>query len=125
MVKAATWEQRKIQCLRTIDKVDRLGLDAVTKLLMEPMPDGPDLDAGQAFCIGAFLEAGTGGPICDRFLAIDGLERTDLGDGTTAWDRLIALPQNPDQTWRDGGRPENIAWAIDDLIALARQAAAQ
>jgi hypothetical protein len=39
-----------------------------------------------------------------------------FSDGTTGLDRLMAMPTNADQTWRDGGRPENIAWAIDDIL---------
>jgi hypothetical protein len=39
-----------------------------------------------------------------------------LGDGTTMWDRLLAMTPNDDETWERGGRPKNIAWALDDML---------
>jgi hypothetical protein len=38
-----------------------------------------------------------------------------FSDGTTGLDRFMAMPANADQTWSDGGRPENVGWAMDDI----------
>jgi len=53
--------------------------------------------------------------IKDRFDYIDELEADINENGISACDRLLAMPKNENQTWENGGRPANIAYAIDDL----------
>ena len=43
-------------------------------------------------------------------------------DGMTGLDKLLSMPQNDDQTWCDGGRPQNIGWALDDIAKAASEA---
>jgi hypothetical protein len=125
----------RLQFLRTIDKHDRLGTGGVIDLLQKPMPEGPALDPVRAALVGEILDA-QGGTNSETIQAMKSwfgraqkiTARLDfmvwLDDqstynehGKTAWDRLIEMPTNADETWRDGGRPANIGWALDDLLA--------
>jgi len=121
----ATW----LQVLREVDKLDRVGVEGVFDRLTKGARD----DSG-AFVPGVGLPAGkaalllgmiVGKPIIDRIVVIDALESHENPNGSTAWDEFLALPANDDNTWRDGGRPKNIAWAIDDLIVSIRKRADQ
>ena len=124
-----------LQILRSIDKFDKIGRDGVIELLQKPEEEfGAGLDPVSAGLIGLFLDVSGS----SNEETIDNLKawynhalkvRTRVGmmvileesvepNGTTKWDRLIAMRQNEDETWRDGGRPKNIAFALDDMIAL-------
>lgn len=52
------------------------------------------------------------------------LEETTVG-AESAWDRLLAIPVNVDKTRRDGGRPANIGWALDDILHVLSQSGKQ
>ena len=43
-------------------------------------------------------------------------------DGQTGLDYFLSLPVNTNETWDDGGRPNNIGWMLDDLLGEARKA---
>lgn len=45
-----------------------------------------------------------------------------MEDGETGLDTLLNMPANADQTWRGAGRPENLAWALDDILRMAADA---
>ena len=131
--------QREEQVLRTLDKADKIGVDGFIALLQEPPEKfGAGLDRFRAEWIGSFRRC-TGrdndetianlrawfeiAPTIRRRLDLMCAlaKQTDAG-GTTAWDRLLNMPDNDDQSWRDGGRPANIGWALDDLgAALAKR----
>ena len=123
--------------LRTIDKCDRIGIEGVVALLQKPESAfGAGLDKITAQWIGQFL--GTKGQNNDETIAnmrawfarasliqrrldlMTSLESTDAGDGRTQWDNLIDTPPNGDQSWSNGGRPENIGWALDDIAIRAQ-----
>lgn len=131
----------QLAVLRTVDKYDKLGRQGVVDLLQKPLEEfGADLMPWQAELIGDFIESGKGSAsneetldrmaatfrrivsVSDRFKFIGALEGqvVDLTTGETAWDRLLGMPQNEDETWKDGGRPKNIAFAVDDLIERIR-----
>jgi hypothetical protein len=132
---------QSLQILREIDKLDKLGVAGVCAMLGEGMKDtsgafnpGVGLMPIQVGMIRLFLTETTGHASNEATLAamkeamgrlskircrIDlmaALEETivDAG-GTTAWDRLLAMTPNSDETWNNRGRPANIAWALDDL----------
>lgn len=130
-----TMDPRHLQVLRTIDKFDKIGRDGVVALLQKPVEEfGAGLDPVRAELVGLFLD--TKGATNEEtlnnmraFFKHAGLVRTRLdlmvmleeaveADGTTKWDRLLALRANEDQTWSDGGRPANIAWALDDMVLV-------
>jgi hypothetical protein len=118
-----------MQILRSIDKHDKIGTDGVVALLQKPETEfGAGLDPVRAALIGAFLNAR--GPDNAATLAnlqafflhatrvnrrLQLLVAMDRGDGETALDRLLAMPPNANNTWENGGRPFNIAWALDDI----------
>ena len=123
----------KLQTLRTIDKFDKIGRDGVVELLQKPLEEfGANLDPIQAELIGIFLD--TPGATDEEKINNIGeffklakrvrcridlmvlMEEQVNADGKTMWDKLIAMRCNADQTWEHGGRPENIAWALDDII---------
>jgi len=126
--------EKTLQVLRTIDKADRIGIPATVDLLQQPIAAfGADLDPIQASLIGLFLdtkEKDGDDPIGHMRAFFSGaarvMARVDMmafldqqppdADGKTALDRLLAIPQNDDETWNAGGRPKNIAWALDDLV---------
>lgn len=130
-----TWDQ-KTAVLRTIDKVDKLGVAGVVELLQKPPEEfGADLDPVRAAFFGMFLSAGSDGAadnartletlrdmgaraalIGGRLALMCAMDETVVDeDGTTAWDRFLAMPPNTDNTWSGEGRPANIGWALDDL----------
>lgn len=124
-----------LQVLRTLDKFDAIGRDGVVELLQKPAAEfGADLDPVQAGLVGLFLDcSGTSNKqTIDKVKrwfanARNVRSRVDMmalleghGEGETAFDRLLRMPANDDNTWSDGRRPRNIAWALDDLAtALA------
>lgn len=116
-----------LQTLRTIDKVDRIGWDGVQKILTEPLPQGPGLHPTQAALLCGILKAKnyiTSAPmLLDRINIMTALDADTTKDasGRTAWERLLEMPANADETWNDGKRPANIAWALDDLVGAARK----
>ncbi len=138
--------ETQIQVLRTIDKLDKVGLEGVEKLLTTGLMDasgsfipGCGLDPIQTHLLMGFLatKADTNEAtlkamsawfdhaqqVRSRVDMMVFLEDTDIGHGRTAWDRLLETRTNADETWSEGGRPANIAWVLDDLIKAARQKA--
>jgi hypothetical protein len=130
--------ERQLQVLRAIDKCGRIGREGVVALLQKgPEEFGAGLDAVSASLIGLFLglqgrtneetvELASGfarraRQVRSRLALMEALDGVALSDGTTAWERLLAMRQNADQTWRDGGRPANIAWALDDIMEMQEQ----
>lgn len=136
---------QNIQILREIDKLDRIGLDGVCAMLGNGLRDasgafnpGIGLMPIQIGMIRLFFEETTGHDTNEKTLdamakvfsrlrqircRIDlmcCLEETAVGPNETAWDRLILMPQNEDETWSSNGRPKNIAWALDDIVKLLR-----
>ena len=120
----------KLQVLRTIDKFDKIGRDGVVELLQKPEEEfGANLLPVQAELIGDFLDVklddmpaffAHAAGVMSRIKMMALLEDTIDPDGGTKWDKLLSMRQNEDQTWNNGGRPENIGWALDDMIkALA------
>lgn len=133
----------QIQVLRTIDKLDKVGLGGVEKLLTIGLTDvsgsfipGCGLDPIQTNLLMGFLATkgetndatlraisawfGRAQQVNSRIDMMVFLEDTDIGGDRTAWDRLLDMRPNEDETWSDGGRPANIAWALDDLVKVAR-----
>lgn len=124
-----------MQVLRSIDKFDKIGRDGVVALLQKPLEEfGANLDPVRAELVGMFLDT-TGATNeetinnISAFFAHAGRVRTRLDlmvmleegvepDGKTKWDRLLAKRANEDQTWSNGGRPANIAWALDDMVSV-------
>lgn len=127
--------EKQVQVLRTMDKCDKIGREGVIELLQKPPADfGADLDPIQAGLIGLFLDtsgttneetlknikgffvrAGHVRARIDLMLALD--QHVISADGTTAWDRLLSMSVNADETWARG-RPKNIGWALDDLLSV-------
>lgn len=125
-----------LQILRTIDKFDKIGRDGVVELLQKPAEEfGADLDPVRAAMVGLFLDSAVGdsneqtianiertmahiAKIRGRLDLMCKLEDTvvDARAGETAWDRLLNMPVNADNTWTGRGRPRNVAWALDDLL---------
>jgi hypothetical protein len=128
-----------LQILRTIDKLDKLGKDGVVELLQKPESEfGAGLDVISANLIGLFLDNGQGKTneqtiermssylkhaikVKSRIDLMVALEENILEDGQTSWDKLLAMPANKDETWNNKGRPNNIGWALDDLIKAFRE----
>ena len=127
-----TLDQR-LQVMRSIDKFDKIGRDGVVELLQKPDDEfGANLDPVRAELVGMFLD--TKGETNEeafvnlsKFFMQSSRVRTRLDlmcvldeavepDGRTKWDRLLSMPTTEDQTWRDGCRPANIAWALDDMV---------
>jgi len=116
-----------LQVLREIDKIDRLGLQTVQENLVNVAGVHPI----QAIAIIRLFD-GTFGDGLDsiekwhatigtRFDLMAMLESTPTENGYTAWDELLDMKQNQDQTWSDGGRPQNIGWALDDLVKMLKE----
>ena len=113
-----------LQVLREVDKLDRLGPDQVRVNLV----DVAGVHPVQAEAIIAFVDqrfgAGVDGMqrwfdvIGTRFELMIALQECDVGNGRTAWDVLIETPTNADNSWEGGGRPENIGFALDDIVQL-------
>ena len=133
---------REEQLLRTLDKRDKIGIDAVIELLQKPLCEfGADLDPIRAGLIGKFarisskdnfdtiseiLEWFDHAPkVMNRFNLMVALEKIEITPGYTLCDRLIDMPPNEDQTWLDHGRPKNIGWALDDILAVISKAKPQ
>lgn len=119
----------QLQILREIDKLDRIGPDGVKQMLTTGMTDssgafnkGVGLDNFTADYLLAICSQS--GPRClenivqlnSRINLMIKLEETVIEGNYTAWDRLIKMTPNQDQTWNNNGRPANIGWALDDLI---------
>lgn len=121
------------QILRTIDKHDKLGTDGVVELLQKPPEEfGCDLDPIRAGLIGQFLDCKGGDNsetlenmreyfsharrVTARIRLMTAMEQDVEGRDTTPFDDFLAMPANDDETWRNGGRPKNIAWALDDIL---------
>ncbi|MEN0039851.1 MAG: hypothetical protein AAF764_00800 [Pseudomonadota bacterium] len=128
------WNQR-IQVLRTIDKMDKIGLNGVREKLQAPREEfGAELHPIQAELLCNFIRPDDGPHggctietlmarckhltlVSSRFKLIELLDgkATEDADGQTAWDRLLSMPVCARQSWENGCRPENIGWALDDL----------
>jgi len=121
----------KLQVLREIDKLDRIGPDGVRKMLTTGMKDasgtfnkGVGLDDFTAeYFVTICTQKGEGNVILanlqrlhSRLNLMIKLEETVIDGDTTAWDQLINMTPNADETWANGGRPANIGWALDDII---------
>lgn len=128
---------RYLQVLRSIDKFDKIGRDGVLSLLQKPVEEfGANLDPVSAGIVGLFLD--TSGETNDQTISnmmeffkhaskvrcrlevMAVLEESIEDDGKTAWDRLLAMRTNADETWNNDGRPANIAWALDDMVIALR-----
>lgn len=121
-----------IQICRSIDKFDKIGRDGVVFLLQKPIEEfGANISPVHAELIGRFLDIKCisdlnayfkyAQHIRTRLDLMVLLEKTIESDNITKWDQLLAMPSNEDQTWSNGGRPANIAWALDDMIAVIRR----
>lgn len=125
---SSTLSATHLQILRCIDKTDKLGKDGVVELLQKPLSEfGADLDPVFAGVVGMLLHADLNSVrnvllrasrVRSRLALIVLLDETQHEDKPTALDYLISMPTNRDNTWSNGGRPENIAWALDDILEL-------
>lgn len=137
---------QRVQVLREIDKLDKIGLDGVCSMLGDGLRDasgafnkGVGLMPVQVGIIRLFLTETTGHDSNEKTLAalktvmlrlgrirgrIDLMcaleESADEASGLTAWDKLLAMPTNKDNTWSNGGRPGNVGWALDDMLDAIR-----
>jgi histidyl-tRNA synthetase len=129
----AVMDEQYLQVLRSIDKYDKIGVDDVVELLQKPIEEfGANLDPISARFFGLFLKT-TGETnketldniekllkraprIRTRIDLIVLLEETLEPNGKTKWERLLEMRRNEDQSWNNGGRPANIAWALDDIV---------
>ena len=127
----------RLQVFRTIDKFDKLGKDGVIELIQKPVSEfGANLMPWQAVLIGEIFDTKGAfnnetlsnlskymkrvGMVSARFKLMTFLEENVGNDRLTAWDRLLGMKPNVNETWDFGGRPANIAWAIDDIIGIIR-----
>lgn len=144
--------QDNLQILREIDKLDKIGLDGVCAMLGEGLKDasgafnkGVGLMPMQVAMYRYFFESTAGlTDNQDILAALEGAlihldkvrtridlmalleERVvDAETGKTLWDHLLNMAANTDQTWSNGGRPENVGWALDDLVKIIRTVIAQ
>jgi hypothetical protein len=118
-------DEKWLQVLRQIDKLDRVGLAGV----FDRLTTGAKDDSG-AFVPGVGMDRANAAtllglmnlqPLTSRLELMVALEDHQRPDGSSAWDALLAMRPNADNSWRNGGRPENIGWALDDLIAGMKQ----
>lgn len=118
------------QILREIDKLDRIGIDGVYSMLTKGMLDksvsfnkGVGLHPFQSNFIIACITAKKLDFISQLFSRINlmvTLEKIQINENETAWDKLINMEQNKDNTWKNNKRPENIGWALDDLLRILK-----
>lgn len=123
--------------LRTVDKFDDVGPEGVMARLTTGLTDasgarieGAGIHPIQAGAIVAFLDGrfgeGVDGMegwfkyIGGRLQMMAALEQVPLAGGGTLLDKLIDMPQNEDNTWSETGRPQNIGWALDDLLEFVK-----
>jgi hypothetical protein len=126
----------RLQALREIDKLDKIGADGVRAMLTTGMKDasgafnqGLGLHPFQADFLVSAISGGAGDSLghikrlCSRINMMVALEETivDQRTGETAWGRLLNTPGNADETWGENSRPANIGWALDDLVKAAQQ----
>ena len=119
---------QQVQVLRCLDKSDKLGIDATIELLQKPLSEfGADLDPVHAGLCGIFLSCKSLKEIrifLKKSLFVGNrlatLEFLDSGTSPTPLDRLLAMKPNENNTWANGGRPANIAWALDDIVNLIK-----
>jgi len=126
----------RLQALREIDKLDKIGADGVRAMLTTGMKDasgafnqGLGLHPFQAEFLVSVISGGAGDPLghikrlCSRINMMVVLEETivDQRTGETAWGRLLNTPSSADETWGENSRPANIGWALDDLVKAAQQ----
>jgi hypothetical protein len=118
-------DEKWLHVLRQIDKLDRVGLAGVYKRLTTGATDsseafvpGVGLESRQAVLIFWLMCLPQVSSRIDVMVALDAQQNTD---GTTGLDALLAMKANADNTWSNGGRPENIGWALDDLLAGMKQ----
>lgn len=121
----------KLQVLRSIDKYDRVGdcglFDLLTKGKMDSSGafiDGANLSSSKALFLVSLVSKNRN--LHARLNLIEALENEVIRQGEdncgwTAWDELLNMPINEDETWKDGGRPANIAWALDDIIEVSEK----
>jgi hypothetical protein len=118
-------DEKWLQVLRQIDKLDRVGLAGV----FDRLTTGAKDDSG-AFVPGVGMDRANAAtllglmnlqPLTSRLELMVALEDHQRPDGSSAWDALLAMRPPADNSWRNGGRPENIGWALDDLIAGMKQ----
>jgi hypothetical protein len=119
-----------------MDKCDKIGVDGVVDLLQKPPEEfGAGLNAIQAGLVGLFLGCKADNSqdaisnmesffsrakkVTARIELMVHLDSLPVDGGTkTAWDALIVMPVNADETWSNGRRPANLAWALDDIISV-------
>jgi hypothetical protein len=118
-------DEKWLHVLRQIDKLDRVGLAGVYKRLTTGATDsseafvpGVGLESRQAVLIFWLMCLPQVSSRIDVMVALDAQQNTD---GTTGLDALLAMKANADNTWSNGSRPENIGWALDDLLAGMKQ----
>lgn len=118
--------EQHLQILRHIDKLDRVGLEGVFDRLTKGARDesgafvtGVGLDPAKSALLLAFIVEDR--PIMDRLQLMELLDELEMPDGSTAWDALLAIPANDDNTWSEGRRPANIGWVLDDILAVLRR----
>lgn len=121
---------QRLQVLREIDKLDKIGAAGVRAMLTSGLTDASGAHnpgVGLPPFIADFVISCVTAPsvsalstLLSRFDMIAFLEGHELKPGFTLFDRLLRLPTNEDETWNNGGRPKNLAWAIDDLVKSAR-----
>lgn len=120
--------EARLDVLRAMDGFDRLGPIGVFERLTTGRRDasgawvaGCGITSAQAVVLLGVL---VGPTVNDRLAMMARLEEKVIGPaGYTAWDAVLDMQANDDETWARGGRPRNIGFALDDLIELAKGAA--
>ena len=140
-------DQQAVQVMREIDKLDKIGLDGVCAMLGDGLKDtsgafnkGVGLDPLRIGMIRLFFEEsaahegstndqrleqlekamGRVSQVRNRIDMMIALEEHIYADGSTAWDRLLSMPACDRDTWENGKRPKNVAWALDDIVKVIR-----